>query len=109
MNTLSKIIKLVHGNGIRSSRTEYYCSYADEAVIVFAPTPDTKKIMIPAELALEWVQAYDFGLINLDMTARQMRQIVQDHSVWAGYQHGFETHMYAIVKTWAEAQPDQST
>jgi hypothetical protein len=34
-----------------------------------------------------------------------MRGIVQDNSDWAAYQHGFETQMYAIVKTWAEAHP----
>jgi hypothetical protein len=105
MNITQKLISLLHGRSIQSARTEYYCSHTDEAVIIFAPTPDTKKIMVPTDLAVEWVQAYQFGLINLDMTAREMRQIVQDHSVWAAYQHGFETQMYAIVKTWAEANP----
>jgi hypothetical protein len=105
MNNLQLLLDLLDGKTIHSSRTEYYCAYADEKVVIFAPTPDTKKIMVPTELAVEWVQAYQFGLINLTMTAREMRQIVQDHSVWAAYQHGFETQMYAIVKTWAEAHP----
>jgi hypothetical protein len=100
-----KIISMLNGQTIQGARKEYYCSNADETAIIFAPTPKTKKIMIPAELALEWIQAYQFGLINLTMTARQMRQIVQDHSVWAAFLHGFETHLYAIVKTWAEAHP----
>jgi hypothetical protein len=90
---IDRLVALLSGNRINSSRTEYYCSHANETVIIFAPTPDTKKIMVPTELALEWVQAYQFGLINLDMTAREMRQIVQNHSVWAAYQHGFETQM----------------
>lgn len=98
-----KIIQLLNGRKIHSSRTEYYCSYADGTVIVFARTPDTGKIMVPTELALEWVRAYEHGLINLDMTAREMRGIVQENSDWAAYQHGFETQMYAIVKTWADA------
>ncbi len=59
--------------------------------------------MIPTDLALEWVQAYDFGLIHMNMNAREMRDIVKEHSAWAAYQHGFETQMYAIVKTWAES------
>ena len=100
---IEQLIIILNGQTIHAARKEYYCSYVDETVIIFAPTPDTKKIMVPTDLALEWVQAYQFGLINLDMTARQMRDIVQDHSVWAGFQHGFETHMSAIVKTWAES------
>jgi hypothetical protein len=33
-----------------------------------------------------------------------MRDIVKEHSSWAAYQHGYETQVYAIVKTWAESQ-----
>jgi hypothetical protein len=102
---IEEIVKQLKGKKINSSRAEYYCSYADSTVIIFARTPDTGKIMVPTELASEWVRAYDHGLINLDMTAREMRGIVQDNSDWAAYQHGFETQMYAIVKTWAEAHP----
>ena len=96
---------MLNGQTIQGARKEYYCSHVDEIVIIFAPTPETKKIMVPTELALEWIQAYQFGLINLDMTSREMRDTVQDHSVWSRFQHGFGAQLVAIVKTWAEAHP----
>lgn len=102
---IEEIVQLLDGKKIESARAEYYVSFADPTVIIFARTPDTGKIMVPTELALEWIRAYQHGLINLDMTAREMRGIVQENSDWAAYQHGFETQMYAIVKTWAEAHP----
>ncbi len=102
---INLLVRLLNGRRIHSARAEYYCSHADGQVIIFARTADTGKIMVPTELALEWVRAYEHGLINLDMTAREMRGIVQENSDWAAYQHGFETQMYAIVKTWAEAHP----
>jgi len=101
----NQLIILLNGRRIFSSRAQYYCSHADEQSIVFARTPDTGKIMIPTELAIEWVRAYEHGLINLNMTSREMRGIVQGNSDWAAYQHGFETHLQAIVKTWAETHP----
>jgi len=103
MNEL--LISILNGKKIYSSRAEYYCSYADNNFILFARTSDTGKILIPTGLAAEWIRAYQHGLIKLDMTSREMRNIVQQNSDWAAYQHGFETHMYAIVKTWAETYP----
>jgi hypothetical protein len=98
------IISLLNGKTICGSRKEYYCSHADDTAIIFSPTPDTKKIMIPTDLAMEWIQSYNFGLINLKMKSREMRDIVQKHSVWSKFQHGFGSQMYAIVKTWADSQ-----
>jgi len=102
MNKVTKLISLLNGKTIKSASSEYRCDHADEVVIIFDPTKDTKKIMIPTDLAMEWVQAFEFGLINMEMNARFMRDIVKDHSTWAAYQHGFESHLYAIVKTWSQ-------
>jgi hypothetical protein len=101
MNEL--LISILNGKKIHSARAEYYCSYADNNIILFARTNDTGKILIPTGLAEEWIRAYEHGLIKLDMTSREMRNIVQKNSDWAAYQHGFETHMHAIVKTWADS------
>ena len=102
---IKSLIEVLNGQTIKGARKKYYCSQANEIAIVFALTPDTKKIMIPTELALEWIQAYQFGIIDLSMTSRQMRDLVQNHSVWSRFQHGFGSQMYAIVKTWAETYP----
>jgi len=100
---IEEIVQLLNGKKIHSARAEYYVSFADPTVIIFARTPDTGKIMIPTELVVEWIRAFEHGLITVDMNAREMRGIVQANSDWAAYQHGFETHLNAIVKTWSEA------
>ena len=58
-------------------------------------------MMIPTDVALEWVGAYEFGLITTSTSSRKMRDVVKSHSDWAPFQHGFETHLSAIVSAWA--------
>ena len=57
--------------------------------------------MLPTDVVLEWISAYEFGIIELRMDAREMREKVKGHSEWAPYQHGFETHLRALVFAWA--------
>ena len=57
--------------------------------------------MIPTDVALEWIGAYEFGIIDINMKSRAMRDAVKSHSEWAPFQHGFDTHLSAIVNAWA--------
>ena len=100
MNQFSKLESLLDGNIITSKRKTYHCSHIDDMCIVFSETGETKQVMIPVVAALEWVSALESGLINMNMTSRAMREIVVRTSSWAPYQHGFETHLSAIVLTW---------
>jgi hypothetical protein len=65
--------------------------------------------MLPTDLVLEWVQAYEFGLINIENTARDMRGKVVASSRWAPFQHRFETHLAAIVGAWHERKQHSIT
>jgi len=96
----SKLESLLDGKIITSKRKTYHCSHIDEMCIVFSETGDTKQVMIPVVVALEWISALENGIINPNMDARTMRDIVKLGSDWAPYQHGFETHLHAIVLTW---------
>jgi hypothetical protein len=100
-----QLIQLLNGRTIHGSRSEFYCTHADNQAILFAPTPDTGKIMIPTDLAVEWVRAYQHKRINLQMPTQEIRTIVKVNSEWAAFLHGFDSQLYAIVKTWAEAHP----
>ena len=100
MNRFSKLESLLDGNIISSKRKTYHCSHIDEMCIVFSETDETQQVMIPVVVALEWISALDSGSINISMTSREMRKIVARNSSWAPYQHGFETHLHAIVLTW---------
>ena len=98
-----KLKSLLEGNSIKSSRVEYFCSHIDHHCVVFSETEETRKVMIPTDVVLEWISALEFGIINMDMGAREMRGKVSHSSDWAPYQHGFESHLYAILKLWALA------
>jgi len=42
-------------------------------------------------------------LADLENSPREMRDKVKTLSRWAAFQHGFETHLAAIVSEWHEA------
>lgn len=88
---------------IGSKTTTYIVTHIDEICIVFSENNSTKKVMIPTDVALEWISAYEFGLINTKMSSREMREIVKKKSDWAAHIHAFETHLSAIVRAWAQS------
>ena len=97
----ARLCDLLDGGVIPARNTTYHCCHIDELSIVFSSSEGTRKVMIPTDVVLEWVAAYEFGLINFDMDARVMRDTIKKHSEWAPFQHGFETHLRAIVFAWA--------
>ena len=96
----SKLESLLDGKIITSKRKTYHCSHIDDMCIVFSETGETRQVMIPVVVALEWISALESGLIDIGMTSRAMREVVVRDSSWAPFQHGFETHLHAIVLTW---------
>jgi len=97
---------LLENRVISSKKTTYHCSHIDELAIVFSESDGTRKVMLPTDLVLEWISAYEFGLINTGMASREMRKKMTLHSDWAPFQHGFETHLAAIVSAWSKKTPD---
>ena len=98
----ARLRDLLDGRVIASASTTYHCCHIDELSIVFSQSEGTRKVMLPTDVVLEWIAAYEFGVINLGMDARTMRDKVKDYSEWAPYQHGFETHLKALISAWAE-------
>ena len=93
---------LIENKKVFSDRAEYVCVHIDERCTIFAESDTTRKVMIPTDLIIEWVSAYNLGIIISTMSAREMREKIAPKSDWARYQHGFETHLKAVVYTWAE-------
>ena len=100
VSSYAKLESLLDGKIITSKRKTYHCSHIDEQCIIFSETGKTKQVMIPVVVALEWISALESRLINMGMTSRAMREVVVRDSSWAPFQHGFETHLHAIVLTW---------
>ncbi len=92
---------MIEGSVISSKNTTYHCCHIDEMSVVFSQSEGTGKVMLPTDVVLEWISAYEFGVINIGMSAREMRNEMKLHSEWAPYQHGFETHLNALVHAWA--------
>jgi hypothetical protein len=101
-----RLENLLDGKIISSKRKTYHCVFIDETCIVFSETGETMKVMIPVEVALEWVNALESELIHPSMSAREMRQLIAPRSEWAPFQHGFETHLQAIVLAWHQQRLD---
>jgi hypothetical protein len=97
---IHRLENLLDGKIINSRTKTYHCIFIDETCIVFSETGDTEKVMIPVDVALEWINALKSGLIHHSMNAREMRKVVAPKSKWARYQHGFETHLHSIVLAW---------
>lgn len=108
MKRTEELAAFLDGRKISSGNTEYHCISADEQAIVFGLSEKTRKVMIPTELALEWVQALKTGLVDSSETARQMREKIVPRSSWAPFQHGFETHLKAIAVSWTLAGSSDS-
>ena len=102
MNRMQELVQLLDGKKISAGRSEYHCLSADGSCVVFGLSETTKKVMLPTELVLEWIQGFESAVISLDDSAREMRKKIAPRSSWAPFQHGFETHLYAIVSTWAK-------
>lgn len=100
VSSYAKLESLLDGKIITSKRKTYHCSHIDDMCIVFSETGETRQVMIPVVVALEWISALESGLINIGMTSRAMREVVVRDSSWAPFQHGFETHLHAIVLIW---------
>ena len=96
----SKLESLLDGKIITSKKKTHHCSHIDDMCIVFSETGETRQVMIPVVVALEWISALESGFINVGITSRAMREVVVRDSSWAPFQHGFETHLHAIVLTW---------
>ncbi|WP_309382229.1 hypothetical protein [Cerasicoccus frondis] len=96
---LSKLLKLLE-TPLPGHKVTYICEYANDQCMVFEPTNGKNRVMIPTDIALEWIHALELEIIHMEMSAREMRETIVDRSTWSSYNHGFETHLHAIVKAW---------
>ena len=91
---------VLENNVIPSKSTAYHIIHVDEISVIFAPTKTTGKVMLPTDLVLEWIAAYEFGIINFNMETKELRRIINQSSEWANHFNGWDTHFRAILKAW---------
>lgn len=103
-NRLEKLQRILENKVISSKMTAYYCKHIDGVSTIFSESEGTRKVMIPTDVILEWISALESGMIDIEMKAREMRNIVKSNSEWAPYQHGFETHLKTILLVWSSVK-----
>ena len=96
MPTRFKQLERILKSPLDASRTEYQCIHLDDLCTVFAPTANTGKVMIPTDLELEWISAYELGHVEMD--PRTMRDKIKEHSDWATYHMGLKPIFTSLLK-----------
>lgn len=95
-----ELFNLLNNTLIPAKKISYHCIYIDEYCTIFGPTRGSNKVMIPTDLILEWISAYELGVINTNMDSLKCRKIMNTRSDWANQLHSFNTHIFAIVRHW---------
>lgn len=103
----SRICAFLKTQEFPAKKTAYRCEYVGDQFVIFAPTENTKKVMLPLDLIFEWLRAEQLGIVSTQMDARTMRDRIKASSEWASALHGFETHLKAVVDSWAEMRSGQ--
>lgn len=78
----------------------YYCSHIDQNCIIFEADKKGGKAIIPTEVALEWIDAFESGRVYDNYTSKERVKEIGALSDWSNYCHGFTSHLDAIVRAY---------
>ena len=81
----------------------YHCIFIDPQCIIFDSDEQGGKAMIPTEVAVEWILAFETGLVYENYTANERVKEIGLRSDWSNYCHGFTSHLDAIVRAYQRA------
>lgn len=85
-----------------SARVTYKAEKVTDDFVVFCATTSTARVMVPLEVVVEWLEAYEKRRFRASTSPREMRDIVKKESNWAKQMHSFETHLAAVVRSWSK-------
>jgi len=78
----------------------YHCIYIDPNCIIFDSDDDGGKAILPTEVAIEWIEAFETGLVYDHYTSKERVKEIGARSDWSNYCHGFTSHLDAIVRAY---------
>lgn len=84
----------------KNKNKSYHCSHIDQHCIIFEADDAGGKAIIPTEVALEWIDAFESGLVYDNYTAKERVKEIGAHSQWSNYCHGFTSHLDATVRAY---------
>lgn len=74
--------------------------YIDQNCIIFDSDEDGGKAIISTEVAVEWIQAFETGLVYEHYTGKERVKEIGARSDWSNFCHGFTSHLDAIVRAY---------
>ncbi|GEM_PF-5463552 len=87
----------------KKKNKSYYCSHIDNHCIIFEADEAGGKAIIPTEVAIEWIEAFESGLVYDNYTSKERVKEIGALSNWSNYCHGFTSHLDAIVRAYQES------
>lgn len=101
----SDLVTAIFGKRLpgRMKNKFYHCVYIDPQCIIFDSDEQGGKAMIPTEVAVEWILAFETGLVYENYTAKERVKEIGLRSEWSNYCHGFTSHLDAIVRAYQNA------
>ena len=99
-----QLIQLLHEKTIQGIKknNSYTCIHAGYKCIIFDSNKTSKKVMIPMDIAIEWIQALIDSKIYIEYTSRLKRDTITKDTVWSTTNHSFESHLNAILRIYNE-------
>ena len=103
-NIRPQLVSLLHQKTIDGAlkSNSYTCTHADFYCILFDSNSKSKKVMVPMDVAIEWVEAYLTGQIYPEWKSRLKRDTITKYSTWSTTLHSFESHLNAILRAYIE-------
>jgi len=100
----TQLIELLHEKTIagRKKGNQYTCIYAGYKCVIFDSNSNSKKIMLPMDVIIEWIEAYRSGEIYPEYSSKLKRKTVTENSPWSTTLHSFESHLTAILDAYIE-------
>lgn len=98
------LVKAILGKSLpgKMKNKSYYCSHIDQFCIIFEADEVGGKAIIPTEVAIEWIEAFESGLVYDNYTSKERVAEIGARSSWSNYCHGFTSHLDAIVRAYLE-------
>jgi len=100
----AQLVTLLRHNEIAGSKkgNAYSCLHVDLNCIIFDSNSKSKKVMIPMDVASEWIEAYLARKIYPEWKSRLKRDTITECSLWSTTLHSFESHLSAILMAYIE-------
>jgi len=105
-NVYPKLVNAIFNKALPSKRRNkfYNVIHIDQHCIIFDANEESGKAIVPTEVAIEWIEAFESGLVYEHYTANERKSEISKLSTWSGYCHGFTSHLDAIVRAYQNSE-----